>query len=406
MELHPAQADFLDRKSKLAGFVGGRGTGKSTIGAYDLLKRSRPHRTYMVVAPTYPMLKDASLRSFMELGKRFGYVRSLNASDMRAELGNHATVLFRSADTPDRLRGPNLSGAWLDEASLIKREAFDVVIACLREGGEQGWLSSTFTPNGRNHWTYDVFGRHDAQAELFHATTLDNPFLPEEFYETVKHQYSGLRADQELGGLFVDIEGAEWPAEFFSADIWYTDEPEDVLFKAAAWDPSKGKGSKFGDYAAFVTVTLCRDGKFYIDARLSVVWPTHVQVQTAIEIQRRFQADMFGVEVNQFQELLVNDVMEASRRQDVVMPIYTIDNRVNKELRIRRLTPYLSQHQLRFKGGSPHTEILVNQMRDFPLGMHDDGPDALEMAVRLIVHHVGQTPERIAGHIGNMAGAY
>jgi hypothetical protein len=32
---------------------------------------------------------------------------------------------------------------------------------------------------------------------------------------------------------------------------------------------------------------------------------------------------------------------------------------------------------------------LVNQLRDFPLGDHDDGPDALEMAVRLARNALG-----------------
>ena len=29
------------------------------------------------------------------------------------------------------------------------------------------------------------------------------------------------------------------------------------------------------------------------------------------------------------------------------------------------------------------TSLLVDQLRDFPAGAHDDGPDALEMALRL-----------------------
>ena len=32
---------------------------------------------------------------------------------------------------------------------------------------------------------------------------------------------------------------------------------------------------------------------------------------------------------------------------------------------------------------SKSTKLLVDQLRDFPLGSHDDGPDALEMAMRL-----------------------
>lgn len=381
--LHPVQDAFLGRTSKLAGFVGGRGTGKTTIGALDLLLRARPGRTYTVVSPTYPMLRDASLRSFKEAAIKYGLLRKMNVSSMIATLENGAEVLFRSASDPDKLRGPNLSGAWLDEASQIKREAFDIVVACLREGGEQGWLTATYTPNGRTHWTYEVFHKDD-QAEEFRASTLDNPFLPPEFYDTVRHQYSGLRAEQELEGRYVDIEGAEWPAEFFPPEIWFTEWPVDPLVKCVALDPSKGVGSKHGDYSAFVMVALGKDGIFYCDADMANDRHCSILVDTAVEIQRRFNPRFFGFEINQFQELLVDDVQHAAAVSGVPVPICTIDNRVNKEVRIRRLTPYLSRKLLRFQGGSSGAELLVNQMRDFPLGEHDDGPDALEMALRIL----------------------
>ena len=38
---------------------------------------------------------------------------------------------------------------------------------------------------------------------------------------------------------------------------------------------------------------------------------------------------------------------------------------------------------VRDKAKSHGTTLLVNQLKDFPAGDHDDGPDALEMAVRL-----------------------
>jgi hypothetical protein len=52
-------------------------------------------------------------------------------------------------------------------------------------------------------------------------------------------------------------------------------------------------------------------------------------------------------------------------------------------MRIRRLSPRLSKRRLRFLTNSPSTQLLVDQLRDFPNGAHDDGPDALEMALRL-----------------------
>ncbi|HEY4759682.1 MAG TPA: hypothetical protein VIH42_03800, partial [Thermoguttaceae bacterium] len=49
----------------------------------------------------------------------------------------------------------------------------------------------------------------------------------------------------------------------------------------------------------------------------------------------------------------------------------------------RRLGPYLSSRHMRFKNGSPGTRLLVEQLKEFPIGDYDDGPDAAEMALRL-----------------------
>ena len=52
----------------------------------------------------------------------------------------------------------------------------------------------------------------------------------------------------------------------------------------------------------------------------------------------------------------------AGQEQRVVLPIYELDNRVNKQVRIRRLGPYLAQRKLRFKSRSPGTALLVEQI--------------------------------------------
>jgi predicted phage terminase large subunit-like protein len=83
--------------------------------------------------------------------------------------------------------------------------------------------------------------------------------------------------------------------------------------------------------------------------------------------------------------LFVADRNRAARAAGVVLPTYGLNNTVNKEVRIRRLGPYLSQRLFRFKAKSPGTALLVQQLRDFPNGDHDDGPDALEMGLRLMI---------------------
>jgi len=381
--LHRAQLAFRRSSALYRGFGGGIGAGKSFVGAFDLIRRAGPGRLYMAAAPTYPMMRDASLRTFLALARELCFLRGFAKGDMTATLGNGAEVLFRSTDDPERLRGPNLSGVWLDEASLMPREAWDITIGRLREQGRQGWASATFTPKGRSHWTYEVFGKRSPGTELFHAATKDNPHLPAKFEAALREQYAGLLADQELGGLFVDVAGAEWPPAYFPASMWFDDWPEHLAVRVMALDPSKGKDARAGDFSAWVLLGLDGDGVLWCEADLARR-PSSQIVEDGLDLARRFRPDVVSVEVNQFQELLADDLARQSQSRGVMLPVAGVDNRINKLVRIRRLGPYLCRGNLRFRR-TPGTELLVQQLREFPESDHDDGPDALEMAVRAMV---------------------
>ncbi|MCA9566005.1 MAG: hypothetical protein KC561_21055, partial [Myxococcales bacterium] len=54
----------------------------------------------------------------------------------------------------------------------------------------------------------------------------------------------------------------------------------------------------------------------------------------------------------------------------------------NKKARIQSLEPWVASGRLRF---SRRHAVLLEQLRQFPLGAHDDGPDALEMAVSMAI---------------------
>jgi predicted phage terminase large subunit-like protein len=125
-----------------------------------------------------------------------------------------------------------------------------------------------------------------------------------------------------------------------------------------------------------------------IAEHLGVRQPT--VTETALDIQQQFRPDFFGVETNQFQELLADDMVRRSHERGIYLPLFTVENTVPKVVRIRRLTPLLSQRRLRFKAGSKGAKLLVEQLRDFPCGEHDDAPDALEVALRLASEQLRQ----------------
>lgn len=287
IQLHPAQARFLDSTALYRGFCGGRGAGKTYVGAYDLLRRALPGRLYMALAPTYTMLKDACWRTFLELGTELRFLANVNRSDLRVTLGNGAEVLFRSADEPDRLRGPNLSGAWLDEASLVERSVYDVAIACLREGGQQGWLSATFTPKGKQHWTYEVFAQGRSDTELIQAPSSANPFLPDTFVSTLRRQYTSTLAEQELGGAFVDSGGLLFQRRWFQiVDAAPADCDLVRYWDLAATETRAGADP---DWTAGVLLGI-KDGIYYIvDVRRTRATPKGVEdlVRQTAELDTR-----------------------------------------------------------------------------------------------------------------------
>jgi predicted phage terminase large subunit-like protein len=189
--------------------------------------------------------------------------------------------------------------------------------------------------------------------------------------------------EREKQGSPVDPERCEWPEIYFAEHLWFDQWPSDLTVRVIALDPSKGSDARRSDYSAYVLAGIDRNGVIYVEADMARR-PTPQMVADGAELCRRFRPDAFGVEANQFQELLCNELAAEFARKEVtyIVPC-AIHNYVGKLMRIRRIGPYLSQHRLRFLSTSPSTRQLVNQLRDFPSGAHDDGPDALEMALRL-----------------------
>jgi predicted phage terminase large subunit-like protein len=189
-------------------------------------------------------------------------------------------------------------------------------------------------------------------------------------------------------------EGAtEWGPECFPSSIWFDDwpHPDSITLLVIALDPSKGKDAKHGDYSALVVLARARDGTLWVEADLARR-PTPRIVADGIELARRVQAetghtlDGFGVESDQFQELLADEFVRQTKDAGFTLPIFKMTTGgVNKEVRIRRLSSDVTKVNIRYRA-TPGTRLLVRQMEQFPNADHDDGPDALEYGKRLGVH--------------------
>jgi len=375
--MYPMQAEFLDSQARYRAFCGGRGAGKTWVGAYDLLRRSRRGRLYGVYAPSYPMLRDSTLREFVERAEALHLMGALNRTEMRATLTNTSEVLFRSLDDPERARGPNLSGAWIDEASLVPRTAYDIIIACLRQAGEAGWLSATFTPKGRQHWTYEVFGDHQPDVDLFVSPTADNPFVSPEFVQSVRAQYTTTYAQQELDGLFIDVQGAMAQRQWFPI---MEKMPGQAIMHVRAWDLAATKKEATGDDPDYTVGTLMSKTRV---AGVEHYWIRHV-VRARVGpgeaeklVRQTAQADGRGVRI-----YIPQDPGQAGKWQVAafvrMLPGFYVQSNPITGDKVTHAQPFLAQAQ---QGNvslvrGDWVQPWLDEVCTFPVGGHDDQVDS------------------------------
>jgi len=174
------QKQFWADESKFTAFVGGIGSGKTFAGALKVLTMPS-NSTGMVLAPTFPMLRTASLRAFLDIARPAGLIESFNKSDYEMVLKGNRSIYWRSADNPDRLRGPNLGWVWMDESAMMDEETWLIAIGRLRQSPGQAWMTST--PRGTRHWLYDLVKK--AHVSVTTATSASNLFNPDDFVSSV-----------------------------------------------------------------------------------------------------------------------------------------------------------------------------------------------------------------------------
>jgi predicted phage terminase large subunit-like protein len=268
-----------------------------------------------------------------------------------------------------------------------------------------GWTSRTFPaienwPTNRELWNEweaiycDVENpeaRHAAR-EFYEIRQAEMDAGAVVLWPEVENLYTLMRMRVEIGhtafdrekqGLPVNPELCEWPESYFGEHIWFDRWPTKFNVRAIALDPSKGRDAGRGDYSAYALLGIDPRGVVYVEADMARR-ATPLMVADGVAHCLRFRPHAFGIEANQYQELLCGEFAAELARQKAshIVPA-AIHNYANKLVRIRRLGPLLSQQRLRFLRASPSTRLLVEQLRDFPAGAHDDGPDALEMALRL-----------------------
>ena len=420
--LYPKQLQFRENQSLFRAFAAGIGSGKSKIGAYDLICRAKPNRLYLVVAPTYGLMHDASFRTFEEVAQSLGLI--VPGSIARGTMphmkifvnGGIAEIIFRSTENFEMLRGANLSGIWWDEASISKEGAYYILIGRLREGGELGWMTLTFTPKGKASWTYKEFCTGKPDTWFIRAKTSDNPFLADDFYRTRASKMSEKMRKQELDGLDLDDGGnwfnpGTWP-RYYDIAQGYAIPLGNRIRKTYHWNDctriitldwalNKVKRSAEAmakrltedktDFNAFVVCDLTRDGNLIILDCVNERIPMEGKAPALAALCRRWRPFIVAADDDMLSETLQLDV----RRYKDIPEIRTLP--IAGKGKVERATAsiirgengliYLPENPIKEDGSFkyPWIETFTDSVASFT-GIddeHDDIVDALGIQGRL-----------------------
>lgn len=159
-----------------------------------------------------------------------------------------------------------------------------------------------------------------------------------------------------------------------------------LLFYGAC-DPSMGKDREAGDFSAIVTVAIDDDTRaiYVLDVDVARRSPSKT-IDAILEYSKIREYAKFGIESNQFQELMVEELRRRANEARCNLMVKEINNTNNKQIRIETLQPMIKSGKLIL---SKKHRALLEEMRFYPKGRHDDALDAVEMAVKLALKHTG-----------------
>jgi Terminase large subunit, T4likevirus-type, N-terminal len=208
----PSQHRFHDSPARFKGFSGPIGCGKSQALCHEAIRLLylNPGRMGLIGAPTYPMLRDATQRTLLEILDesriRYDFNRAENYIQMK---DSRSKVLFRSLDDFERLRGTNLAWFGVDELTYTPSEAWLRLEGRLRDPKASRLCGfAVWTPKGFD-WVYDRFIANPVEGyEGIVAKAFENRHLLDkvpDFYERLRGSYDERFYQQEVLGEYLSL---------------------------------------------------------------------------------------------------------------------------------------------------------------------------------------------------------
>lgn len=234
-------------------------------------------------------------------------------------------------------------------------------------------------------------GKEEAEAaadEFFNAHRDEMLVGTEVLWPEVEDYYYLMKMKVSDGPSYFDSEKQNEPInpddclfqeEWFQ--YWDDDEVDlNGLPRAGVVDPSMGKKAKKSDPSAILAGRM-KNGRIYVEvADITKRHPDKI-ISDILAYHKKDPFNKFGVETIAFQEFFKDTLEKEAHREGLTLNAVEIKSNSDKFLRVQTLQPWIKNGWIVFKRSQ---RILIEQLRHYPMGDHDDGPDGLEMLKSLI----------------------
>jgi predicted phage terminase large subunit-like protein len=293
-----------------------------------------------------------------------------------------------SAEESDRLRGPNLSGLWIDELTSMPNggaEVWDMVQMALRIPGPQGHAPRavvTTTPKMQALLKQIIAA---PSTVVTRAKTSDNASnLDASTLAYLREKYGGTRLGrQEMDAeLLADLEGALWNRALIDeCRIKRGDQPERLQRVVVAVDPPGGS-SKANAECGIIVAALGMDKHGYVLADLSGRLSPEQWARRVVEAYHGYKADKIVAEQN-FGGAMVESTI---RSIDSHVPIKMVVASRGKQIRAEPVVSWYEQHRVHHVGEFP---ALEDQMTGWDPAESGPSPDRVDACVWALTELMG-----------------
>ncbi len=230
------QRSFHAATQKYRAIGGGVGSGKTAPGVVEAIRQSWEHKNNygFILRKSFPELRISTEKDFFDLCPRWmiqkrnrseNWVDLINSSgvamveendmkplshDVLTEGKGISRVEFISfedtAAAYDKFQSANIGWFMIDQAEEASKEIFDALVSRLRRipSGRCAWF--VYNPAGHN-WLWKLFHPNSQEFNpsdfwLVDTKTSDNPFLPDDYEQSLRATYSEDKIERYLMGSY------------------------------------------------------------------------------------------------------------------------------------------------------------------------------------------------------------